>query len=141
MTVAPTPLIDRLMAKITENADGCWIFNGARSAGYGVLGRAGRGTGLAYAHRTTYEFFIAEIPDGLHIDHLCRVRECCNPWHLEPVSQQENNVRSKRDNPKTHCTHGHEFTPENTGQGKYQRYCRTCKNAYNRARRQGEKAS
>jgi hypothetical protein len=94
MPPKPRPIIDRLMARVSEDANGCWIFSGAKRSGYGVLGRGGRGDGVAYAHRTTYAYFVADIPDGLHIDHLCRVRACCNPWHLEPVSQAENNRRA-----------------------------------------------
>jgi hypothetical protein len=42
------------------------------------------------AHRVSYETFVGPIPQGLQIDHLCRVRNCVNPQHLEPVTGVEN---------------------------------------------------
>lgn len=48
-------------------------------------------------HRVTYMFFRGPIPDGMQIDHLCRNRNCVNPWHMEVVTQQENSARTKRD--------------------------------------------
>ena len=134
--------IDRLFLHASEDEAGCWIFNGALRNGYGVLG-AGlpEPSRLVYAHRVAYEYFIADIPDGLHIDHLCRVRACCNPWHLEPVTQAENNRRAHRDNPKTHCKQGHEFTPENTRQTARQRHCRACATAYLPIKRAQRKAA
>ena len=121
------PVIDRLLARVELDANDCWIFTGARRNGYGVVGLGGRAAGIGYAHRLTYTYFIADIPDGLHIDHLCRVRECCNPWHLEPVSQAENNRRARESTgPATHCRRGHEFTPDNTINWRTQRLCRTC---------------
>lgn len=81
-------------------------------------------------HRYIYEIFKGEIPKGLVIDHLCRVRSCVNPDHLEVVTNEENMRRgygvpaiNKR---KTHCKRGHEFTPENTYLYATSRRCRQC---------------
>lgn len=123
------PLMDRLAEKVALDDNGCLIFTGARTAGYGVIGVGGRADGLALAHRVTYEHAYGPIPYGLHIDHLCRVRACCNPEHLEAVTQGENNQRMWDAKPRpTHCIHGHEFTPENTyvWQATGQRQCRAC---------------
>jgi len=128
----PRPMIDRLMDRVVLDGD-CWRFTGAINAtGYGVIGRGGRGAGNALTHRATYEHFIAEIPAGLDLDHLCRNRWCCNPWHMDPVTRVVNVSRGLRAPGYgvasiTHCLRGHEFTPENTVQGKRQRYCRTCR--------------
>jgi hypothetical protein len=62
----------------------CWIWQrGIDAAGYGRVA----GT---RAHRVFYERHVGPIPEGLTIDHLCRVRSCCNPAHLEPVTAVEN---------------------------------------------------
>lgn len=73
---------------LDESPDGCWIWTGKQDGGgYGRLPRDG---GLVGAHRAFYEAFVAPIPDGLQLDHLCRVPSCVNPLHLEPVTQTEN---------------------------------------------------
>jgi hypothetical protein len=119
------PLAERWAAKV-QKTETCWLWTGAiSSTGYGRLN-------LYYAHRIAFELHIGPIPEGMTIDHLCRVRTCVNPAHLEAVTLAENIRRS--DSPSaqrarwTHCPRGHEFTPENTylrpdGHG---RQCRAC---------------
>jgi hypothetical protein len=86
----------RFWAKVTEDGDGCWIWTGAiGSGGYGNFYNQGRPGGSAaspvqVAHRFSYETMRSNIPSGLELDHLCRVRACVNPWHLEPVAPHEN---------------------------------------------------
>ncbi len=123
-------LIDRLLRGcIPEPNSGCWLWIDAlTSGGYGQL----RWDGLVlYAHRVSFELFRGPIPDGLELDHLCRVRCCVNPYHLEPVTGIENTRRGLAGEPqraRTHCPHGHEYTPENTYRvpGKVNRFCRSC---------------
>jgi hypothetical protein len=113
----------------------CWLFAGYKNAaGYGECFVDGR---KALAHRISYENFVGEIPDGMVIDHLCRVTCCINPDHLEAVTNVENVLRgvgypaiNKR---KTHCPSGHEYTEENISKysNNYRR-CRQCENARNR---------
>lgn len=88
----PQPtLAERLTAGVVVDADGCWIWQGAPAkTGYG---RMSVGNQLQYVHRLSYEVHVGPVPEGLTIDHLCRVRLCCNPEHLEPVTRAENTRR------------------------------------------------
>lgn len=73
---------------------GCWVWAGAKDQnGYGAFRATGRRT--VRAHRWSYAFLRGDIPNGLQLDHLCRVRACVNPWHLEPVSGRENVLRGE----------------------------------------------
>ena len=86
------PLRSRFMAKVAKS-DGCWMWTGAvATSGYG---RIGEGARTLQAHRVAYQLLVGPIPEGLHIDHLCRVRLCVRPDHLEPVTQAENNIRAR----------------------------------------------
>ena len=68
--------------------DQCWPWAGATTShGYGLVCEDG---GRTYAHRWVYEHEVGPIQEGLEIDHLCRVRLCVNPAHLEPVTHGEN---------------------------------------------------
>lgn len=108
---------------------GCWEWTGKTLPNsYGQITIAKK---HIYSHRVSFEIHRGQIPDGLHIDHLCRNRTCCNPEHLEAVTCRENIMRSPIapaavNARKTQCDAGHEFTAENTGRGGGGRYCRTC---------------
>jgi hypothetical protein len=69
------------------------------------------------AHRASYETFRGEISAGMTIDHLCRVRRCINPAHLEVVTAYENVMRGEgptaRQRRQTHCKRGHPLTEDN----------------------------
>src|SRR5687767_5252452 len=73
--------------QVVKNEVGCWIYTGPVSgAGYGLANR----TPEKYAHRLSYAWLVGPIPAGYEVDHLCRVKRCVNPAHLEPVTGREN---------------------------------------------------
>ena len=102
--------------KIDFSDSGCWLWiSSINGSGYGMFYADGK---MKKAHRVSYEWFVGPIPNDLVLDHLCRVRNCVNPDHLEPVTQKENTLRgtsvSALNAVKTHCPQGHEYTEENT---------------------------
>lgn len=94
----------------------CWPWLGkTNDSGYGLIWGGKDNPRDLRAHRVMYEIHVGSIPEGLDIDHLCRMRHCVNPAHLEPVSRQENLRRSPLTNGgKTHCKRGHPFDETNT---------------------------
>ncbi len=126
----------------TEPNTGCWLWTACYStSGYGqILDKSGQTKSWhkRAAHRVSYELFVGSIPEGLDLDHLCRTRGCVNPAHLEPVTRTENirrgicsEVQKQRHKMRTHCPHGHEYTPENTYltkpyRGYRNRMCKNC---------------
>lgn len=71
----------------------CWVWQGERTKeGYGRVTLPGRVRKMA--HRWYYEAEHGPIPEGLHLDHLCRIAACCRPSHLEPVTPSVNKQRS-----------------------------------------------
>lgn len=117
----PCPSKDFLLNRVVPVTEsGCWIWMGevTKSHGYGVISVMINWVRTRdYAHRVFYELYKGPIPEGLIIDHLCRVRSCCNPDHLEPVTIAENVRRgesvSARYSKRTHCKHGHLFSDDN----------------------------
>lgn len=109
----------------------CWLWVGTVNAGgYGQVSFTSQ---CRLAHRVVYERTVGPIPDGLQLDHLCRVRRCVNPDHLEPVTNRENGIRGEglpgQNVRKTHCPAGHPYDAENLSlydRGGNARYCKTC---------------
>ena len=108
---------------------GCWIWKGGeKHSFYGYFKIKGKSK---RAHRVSYEHWNGKIPEGLEIDHLCRVRRCVNPQHLEAVTHLENMRRAimskgNQYTDKTHCKRGHEFNEKNTNYSNNKRNCRVC---------------
>lgn len=122
--------MDRFWNKV-EKTDTCWLWTAGTARGYGLFWLNGK---MRLAHRVAYELEVGLIPEGMELDHVkerCGNRNCVNPAHLEPVTAQENQLRSDSvsgvNSRKTHCLRGHEFTEENTTHRKSgRRGCRAC---------------
>lgn len=91
----PVALHANMQAHVEETAGGCWLWTRRLDRdGYGQL--AGPDGKQIAAHRLSYIRAKGPILDGLEIDHLCRVRRCINPDHLEAVTHAENMRRAAR---------------------------------------------
>jgi hypothetical protein len=138
--------IDRFMDLVVEShtsrlpVEGpCWIWQGHHVGSSGRYGRFRPTTRQTdpqvYAHRWSYEHFVGPIPDGLMVDHLCEVKSCVNPAHLESVTPAENNRRYGAR--MTMCQAGlHDMRdPSNIKVQGTARTCRECIRIRDRARR------
>ncbi len=121
-----------------QYTESCWLWTGAiTGTGYGWYCHPVTKQGYK-AHRYAYELWVGPIPTGMTLDHLCRVRHCVKPTHLEPVTMRENISRGTAPPAlhakATHCINGHEYTPENTYSYKQKRrQCRSCRREQQRA--------
>ena len=147
------PVMDRFMYYvIPEPNSGCWLWMGyvmpigpRRTGGYGAFKI---GKSALKAHRVSYELFKGPIPDGLTIDHLCSLRCCVNPDHLEAVPLVVNIKRGRAGQfqaSRIQCPQGHPYDDANTGytttkRGK-QRHCRACKRQQTAKSREKRKKS
>jgi len=138
--LAPRPLAKRVhtwIKKYSSCSGECWLWQGTTDRnGYGYVGVHGR---TIPVHRVVYEFFVGTVPDGLEIDHLCRRRNCINPFHLRPVTHEENMARAigcgQYDrstagitSDQTHCSRRHRLTKSNTlVKASGQIICLTCR--------------
>lgn len=126
---------DGFHSQTGENLGPCWIWiAGIDGNGYGSWGGSiGDKIVVRAAHRWAYLVLIGDVPIGLELDHLCEIKLCCNPTHLEPVSHAVNCRRGKasvinggRQRSKTHCKYGHAFDDRNTRVTVSGRRCRKC---------------
>ena len=104
----------------------CWNWTGRQDDdGYGTFGAGG-------AHRYSYELLVGPVPTGLELDHLCRVRSCVNPNHLEPVTHAEN-MRRYSDSVTACRRAGHPYDEKNTyfrtTATSRTKFCRACNRA------------
>lgn len=123
----PVKFLERTIP-VTES--GCWLWTGALSIG--GYGRVRFNKRDQYAHRALHEHFFGEIPAGYELDHLCRVRCCVNPSHLEVVTHSENMWRGQSPTrfnfEKMHCPSGHKYSGWNLYVDRLgHRHCKICK--------------
>lgn len=119
--------MDKLFWEGVDLANECLVWLGRLDRdGYAMYGRRN-------AHRYAYEQIIGPIAEKMQIDHLCRVRHCVNPEHMEQVTGKENTLRGNtitaRNKAVTHCPAGHEYDAANTHISRGKRNCRLCGNA------------
>jgi hypothetical protein len=112
----------------------CWLWTASLDRkGYGKFadGKIDGKTKMVQAHRFAYDLVKGSSPEGLDLDHLCRVRHCVNPAHLEPVTRRVNLMRGQtlpaRQVMFTHCPQGHPYDEENTYWYGNNRKCRKCR--------------
>lgn len=115
-------VVERIVASTAiDSISGCWVWGASFSReGYGVMAWIDDSGRKQYgAHRVSFVAHGGVIPEGMQLDHLCRNRSCVNPQHLEPVTPQENILRSpiaqgSLNAAKTHCPQGHPYDEANT---------------------------
>lgn len=135
----------RIQDKIAPDPNGgCWLWTGYTALGYGMVHEAREGEQRHHrrlvAHRVVYELLHGHVESGLTLDHLCRVRSCVNPDHLEPVTRKENILRGfgvpARRARQTHCIRGHELSGPNLRlRLNGYRNCKACEVTADRARK------
>ena len=136
--------VPRFAAKIRKT-DTCWLWTACKfPSGYAQIRANGK---TMLAHRLAWESVNGQIPTGLTLDHLCRVRNCVNPSHLEAVTIRENILRGHGEAAtnaiKVRCMHGHLLSRDNLYESDIRRgwrTCRTCvlaRSAVNYRRRRG----
>jgi hypothetical protein len=123
---APAESPPRIREKIAfAPATGCWLWIGAKSPdGYGKISR------YSYKqdrpHRLAYSLLVAPIPPGLEIHHLCQVKACCNPWHMQLLPHREHMLL------KQNCPKGHSLNGANLYlDPRENRQCRACREELN----------
>lgn len=131
-----TRLPRRFWDKTQISATGCWEWTA--QIGHHGYARYRFNDKTARAHRVAYQVLVGAVPTGLVLDHLCRVRHCVNPAHLEPVTNRENLRRGMGPGMKglqSHCSKGHEMQGDNlmVHSTRGTRFCRECHRERNRA--------
>lgn len=139
--MAATDDMARYISDRTIKTDGgCWEWQlSTNGSGYGRFWIKVDGEWTRrYSHRASYENAFGPIPSGLVMDHLCKNTLCCNPEHLEVVTQSENVRRGDSHwTRRTHCPSGHEYNEENTRMYRGRRYCRACNNGKREVNKNG----
>lgn len=142
----------RFWAKVdVRGEDDCWLWKQSVNikSGYGQVGvgelrdvlRLGPNKRIGLPHRIAYQLAKGEIPADYEVDHLCKVRRCCNPKHLEAVTKHENCLRAlffSKENPRNRrgernaCGNGHEYpaNPKRSPDGA--RRCAVCEDINHR---------
>src|ERR1035437_5379402 len=90
--VGPMMILDENFFSKVQKTETCWLWTGCKVRGYGQVTIFYK---RFYAHRLSFEAAKGKIPEGLEIDHLCHVKNCVNPDHLEAVTPKSNMKRRR----------------------------------------------
>lgn len=143
MTIYDQKFQDRFWSKVNVSGP-CWEWTAStKGNGYGQVKHVSQASPM-FTHRVAYEMLVGEIPKGLTLDHLCRNRICVNPDHLEVVTGKVNSLRSEsppaKNARKTHCSAGHELSPDNLVADRGRR-CKICHREKVRRQREARRVS
>jgi hypothetical protein len=121
-------LPDRFWHKINKT-DSCWLWMGKIDDGYGRFFINGK---HYLVHRMAYAVLKNKLQENTQVDHLCKVRNCINPDHLEEVTSKENTRRGlsgKFNTDPNKCPYGHDYDYLLEGKAKGSVYlsCNKCK--------------
>lgn len=87
----------KILSKTVQTPN-CWFYTGTKASGYGAILVDGK---RVVAHRLMWEIENGPIPKGKELDHLCAIKHCVNPEHLQPVTHLENTRRGPQANDNT----------------------------------------
>lgn len=141
--MTPDRSLAYLLSRTTTPLMDCAVWNGTTQRGYGVIQVDRR---WKKVHRLVWELKHGPIPDGLVIDHLCRVRSCINTDHMELVTSAENSRRAApfrvgiRAQSADECPNGHPYTEDSPSRGAGRWRCRICRKE-NRSRERATQAA
>ena len=134
---APAKVADRLLSNY-EIIHGCWVSNySVGSHGYSQIGWWQEGKSrMVLGHRLSYEIHNGPIPDGMTVDHICHVRRCINPDHLQLLSNRDNGIKNHKGYNPTYCKRGHKRRGQDIGNQHGCYYCKRLWDTENYKRKQ-----
>lgn len=128
-------IIERVLSHIRITDNSCWESTYApKRDGYTRIKINEKDIAV---HRLMFYYYNGELNTNLTINHKCENRVCCNPQHLEQVTQKQNkqysyNIHGHPNSKKTHCPRGHEYSNKNLIiNSKGSRLCKTCQKIHN----------
>lgn len=86
-------VLRRIYWRVSVNQQtGCWVWQGSVKNGYGEIRLMRPKRHNAYVHRVMFEHYHRPLLDGELVMHVCDLKLCCNPRHLQAGTKQTNAV-------------------------------------------------